>query len=75
MDKVVWARLFAGVVRWQESDNIQDMINNAVNRGLDATMATFHATHPKWSYAKVDQDIGSVTEVAEKQVIYNPHLG
>lgn len=72
MDKVVWSRGDeGGVVRWQESDNIQDMINNAVLRGLDATMATFHATHPKWSYAKVDPTSGYVSEVAEKKVISN----
>jgi len=72
MSKVVWLRNFENIgVRWQESDNIQDMINDAAIRGLDATMATFHATHPKWSYAKVDSCSGYVTAVAEKKVISN----
>lgn len=34
------------------------------------SILTFHADHPKWSYAKTDQD-GFVTEVAEKKVISN----
>lgn len=35
---------------------------------IDAGIVTFHATHPKWSYAKLDDD-GFVAEVAEKKVI------
>ncbi len=35
---------------------------------LDAGIVSFRATHPKWSYAKVDDD-GFVTEVAEKNPI------
>jgi dTDP-glucose pyrophosphorylase len=35
---------------------------------LDAGIVSFRATHPKWSYAKVD-DNGFVTEVAEKNPI------
>jgi len=35
---------------------------------IDAGMLTFKATHPKWSYAKLD-DVGFVSEVAEKKVI------
>lgn len=34
----------------------------------DAGIVTFNATHPKWSFAKID-DIGLVTEVAEKNPI------
>ena len=34
----------------------------------DGGIVTFKATHPKWSYAKVD-DNGFVTEVAEKNPI------
>lgn len=36
--------------------------------GIDAGIVTFQATHPKWSYAKLDDD-GFVSEVAEKKVI------
>lgn len=35
---------------------------------LDAGILTFRSTHPKWSFAKVDED-GFVTEVAEKNPI------
>lgn len=35
---------------------------------IDAGMLTFKATHPKWSYAKLDNH-GFVEEVAEKKVI------
>lgn len=35
---------------------------------IDAGMLTFKATHPKWSYAKLDE-VGFVSEVAEKKVI------
>ena len=37
-------------------------------QNLDAGIVSFRATHPKWSYAKVD-DCGFVTEVAEKNPI------
>lgn len=37
---------------------------------IDGGILTFEATHPKWSYAKVDNN-GFVVEVAEKQVISN----
>jgi HAD superfamily hydrolase (TIGR01509 family) len=35
---------------------------------IDGGLLTFKATHPKWSYVKLD-DHGFVTEVAEKRVI------
>lgn len=54
---------------WRESNNIQDMINCARDENLDAMIATFYATHPKWSYAKLSK--GLVTKVAEKKVISN----
>jgi HAD superfamily hydrolase (TIGR01509 family) len=40
------------------------------NGNVDAGILTFEATHPKWSYVKVD-DSGFVTEVAEKKPISN----
>jgi HAD superfamily hydrolase (TIGR01509 family) len=36
--------------------------------GVDGGILTFESTHPKWSYAKLDED-GFVSEVAEKRVI------
>ena len=38
--------------------------------GIDAGIVTFEATHPKWSYAKIDSN-GFVSEVAEKKPISN----
>jgi dTDP-glucose pyrophosphorylase len=38
--------------------------------GLSGGIVTFEATHPKWSYAKLNQD-GFVSEVAEKRPISN----
>jgi len=55
---------------WQESNNIQDMINEARYNCLDGMIATFNANHSKWSYAKVDK-YGFVSKVAEKRVISN----
>tara|TARA_B000000475_G_scaffold271564_1_gene269728 strand:- start:1118 stop:2494 length:1377 start_codon:yes stop_codon:yes gene_type:complete len=37
---------------------------------IDASILTFYSTHPKWSYAKLNED-GFVTEVAEKKPISN----
>ncbi|AGE55573.1 hypothetical protein ATCVMN08101_221R [Acanthocystis turfacea Chlorella virus MN0810.1] len=39
-------------------------------QGTDGLISVFEADHPKWSYAKTD-DNGYVTEVAEKKVISN----
>ena len=36
--------------------------------GADGGIVTFRSTHPKWSFAKID-DLGFVTEVAEKNPI------
>jgi HAD superfamily hydrolase (TIGR01509 family) len=38
--------------------------------GIDGGILTFEATHPKWSYAKLDEN-KFVAEVAEKKVISN----
>lgn len=38
------------------------------NDEIDAGILTFKASHPKWSYAKLDKN-GFVSEVAEKKVI------
>lgn len=40
------------------------------DEGVDGAILCFESTHPKWSYAKVDED-GHVTEVAEKKPISN----
>lgn len=38
------------------------------NQNIDSGILTFKNTHPKWSYAKIDND-GFVTEIAEKNPI------
>jgi NDP-sugar pyrophosphorylase family protein len=66
-DACLWGDQF---LYWKESNNIQDMLNDARGRALSASIATFHAPHPKWSYVKTKED-GLVFEVAEKKVISN----
>ena len=51
-------------VEW-DSNNV--MYSFAAD-GIDGGILTFKATHPKWSYAKLD-DNGFVSEVAEKKPI------
>lgn len=53
---------------------IQFDINNFIKEGrensTDGLIMTFNASHPKWSYARVDEH-GKVLEVAEKKIISN----
>ena len=53
-------------VEWDSNEFMYKM--NETN--ADGGIVTFEATHPKWSFAKVD-DKGLVTEVAEKNPISN----
>ena len=48
-------------IKW----NSQECLYFFSDKSIDAGILTFKATHPKWSYAKVDKD-GFVKEVAEK---------
>jgi dTDP-glucose pyrophosphorylase len=48
--------------------NNEDFIYTSTASDLDGNILTFKSTHPKWSYAKLDQ-LGYVTEVAEKRPI------
>lgn len=52
--------------------DINDYLNDAVNRSLDGSILTFldNEMNPKWSFAKTDTD-GLVTEVKEKIAISN----
>ncbi len=50
--------------------SIADFIDDCAKRNLDGSILTFPSDHPKWSYAKTDQN-GIVTEVREKVVISN----
>ncbi|WP_428049908.1 glycosyltransferase family 2 protein [Candidatus Avelusimicrobium caledoniensis] len=58
------------------SDQLVDMEiahywEDSRQRGLDGSVLCFEDNHPKWSYAKLD-DNGLITEIREKQVI-SPH--
>jgi HAD superfamily hydrolase (TIGR01509 family) len=51
-------------LEWDSNEFMYKMIEQEVDGGI----VTFNATHPKWSFAKVDE-YGYVTEVAEKNPI------
>jgi HAD superfamily hydrolase (TIGR01509 family) len=53
-------------VEWESLDFMYKMQET----GCDGGLVTFESTHPKWSFAKVDEK-GFVTEVAEKNPISN----
>lgn len=55
------------------SDQIIEMdlsgfINDSMERKLDGSILTFSSNHPKWSYAKIDNN-GHLIELREKKVI------
>ncbi len=62
-------------LEWDSNEFMYKMIEQKVDGGI----LSFHSTHPKWSFAKVDE-YGYVTEVAEKNPISDiatvgvPHL-
>ena len=58
---------FANSDQWVDWDPTQFMYHMQ-ETDADGGILTFEATHPKWSYAKTD-DNGIVTEVAEKNPI------
>ncbi len=58
---------FANSDQYAEWDSMEFMYNMQ-ETDADGGIVTFHATHPKWSFAKVN-DKGIVTEVAEKKPI------
>lgn len=51
-------------VEWNSNEFMYKMID----QNLDGGIVTFTATHPKWSFAKVDEN-GFVTQIAEKNPI------
>ena len=53
-------------VEWDSNEFLYKMNETDADGGI----VTFEATHPKWSFAKVDEK-GLVTEVAEKKPISN----
>lgn len=40
-------------------------------KGADGSILTFHNTHPKWSFARLDDTSSKIVEVAEKRPISN----
>ena len=52
-------------VEWDSNEFMYKM--NETN--ADGGIVTFKATHPKWSFAKINPETGCVTEVAEKNPI------
>lgn len=53
-------------VEWDSNEFMYSMIGDTIDGGI----LTFKSTHPKWSYAKLNND-GFVSEVAEKNPISN----
>jgi len=53
-------------VEWDSNEFMYKMQETNADGGI----VTFEATHPKWSFAKIDEN-GLVTEVAEKKPISN----
>jgi len=53
-------------VEWNAAEFMYRMQESQADGGI----VTFQATHPKWSYAKIDEN-GFVTQVAEKNPISN----
>jgi len=53
-------------VEWDSNEFMYKMNET----GVDGGIVSFEATHPKWSFAKIDE-VGLVTEVAEKKPISN----
>lgn len=53
-------------IEWDSNEFMYSMVGDHIDAGI----LTFEATHPKWSYARLDSR-GLVTEVAEKKVISN----
>lgn len=51
-------------VDWNSGETLYSFMSD----GVDGGIVTFRATHPKWSYAKIDEH-GIVVEVAEKKPI------
>lgn len=53
-------------VEWNSGETLYSFMAD----GIDGGIVTFNATHPKWSYARIDE-FGLVQEVAEKKPISN----
>lgn len=47
----------------------EHFLNFVHNKNADGAILTFTATHPKWSFVKINEDTRLITEVAEKKPI------
>lgn len=56
--------------QWVDWDS-EHFVSHLRKKDADGGVLTFHATHPKWSFAKVDELSSKVVEVAEKKPISN----
>ena len=61
--------LIANADQWVDWDS-SDFMYAMQSPNVDGGILTFHSTHPKWSYVRVN-DVGVITEVREKQPISN----
>jgi dTDP-glucose pyrophosphorylase len=59
---------FANSDQYVEWDPVEFMYRMQETQA-DGGIVTFKATHPKWSFAEVNEETGLVTEVAEKNPI------
>lgn len=59
--------ILANSDQWIEWDN-KHFLNFMRTKKADGGIITFNATHPRWSFAKVEED-GTISEVAEKKPI------
>jgi dTDP-glucose pyrophosphorylase len=62
--------LLANSDQWVNWDS-GHFINYMHQKRADGGIVTFNACHPKWSFAKVEEETNLVTEVAEKKPISN----
>jgi len=62
--------LLANSDQWVNWDS-SHFLNYMREKNADGGIVTFTATHPKWSFAKVQEVTNLVTEVAEKKPISN----
>jgi NDP-sugar pyrophosphorylase family protein len=61
--------LIANSDQWMNWDP-EHFLKFMKDKNADGGIITFHSSHPKWSFAKVNDD-GIITEVAEKKPISN----
>jgi len=51
--------------------NSGHFLNYVRSKQADGAILTFYSTHPKWSFARIDEESSKIVEVAEKRPISN----